>query len=62
MASAAGLRIAVIYAAVAALYIARRPLFSAVRGLFRTSDTDTLLNKNEKASRRSADELEELNG
>ena len=43
-------------ATVAALYIARKPLFSAVRGLFRGSETQ------DNASRPTADELEKFNG
>ena len=43
-------------ATVAALYIARKPLFSAVRGLFRGSDIQ------DNASRPTADELEKFNG
>ena len=46
-------------ATVAALVIARRPLFAAVRGLFRSSDED---NQDTTSSRRRADEMEELNG
>jgi len=47
-------------ATVAALFIARKPLFSAVRGLFRSSDEDS--GTTDKASRRRADDMEELNG
>jgi hypothetical protein len=47
-------------ATAAALYIARKPLFSAVRGLFRSSDHAT--DKHKKLSRRKADDLEEING
>lgn len=47
-------------ATVAALYIARRPLFAAVRGLFRSSESDAV--DNNKASRRKADEMEEIHG
>ena len=47
-------------ATVAALFIARKPLFSAVRGFFRGSDTD--LDTQDIASRRTADDLEKLNG
>lgn len=43
-------------ATVAALYIARKPLFSAVRGLFRGADTQ------DNASRLTGDELEKFNG
>lgn len=46
-------------ATVAALVIARKPLFAAVRGLFRSSD-DT--DKQDKKSRRKADAMEESNG
>jgi ElaB/YqjD/DUF883 family membrane-anchored ribosome-binding protein len=47
-------------ATVAALYIARKPLFSAVRGLFRGSNSDT---KNQtKHSRRIAGDMEDING
>jgi ElaB/YqjD/DUF883 family membrane-anchored ribosome-binding protein len=47
-------------ATVAALYIARKPLFSAVRGLFRSSDQET--QGHDTASRRKADDMEKLNG
>jgi ElaB/YqjD/DUF883 family membrane-anchored ribosome-binding protein len=47
-------------ATVAALYIARKPLFSAVRGLFRGSDSDT--DTHDNASRRTRDDLEKHNG
>jgi len=46
-------------ATVAALVIARKPLFAAVRGLFRSSDQDT---EQDTSSRRRADEMEDLNG
>jgi ElaB/YqjD/DUF883 family membrane-anchored ribosome-binding protein len=51
-------------ATVAALFIARRPLFAAVRGLFRGSDEgkDQSTNQTNTTSRRRADEMEELNG
>lgn len=49
-------------ATVAALYIARKPLFSAVRSFFRSSDPDTAPHQNDKASRRKADDMENLNG
>lgn len=45
-------------ATAAALFIARKPLFSAVRKLFSGPDTDT----QDVKSRRTADDLEELNG
>jgi hypothetical protein len=45
-------------AAAAALYIARKPLFSAVRGAWRGSSTDT----HDNASGLTADELEKHNG
>lgn len=47
-------------ATAAALYIARRPLFAAVRGLFRSSD-DQNTDKN-KGSRDDADRMEKLDG
>jgi ElaB/YqjD/DUF883 family membrane-anchored ribosome-binding protein len=47
-------------ATAAALFIARKPLFSAVRGLFRSSDSNN--GKHDTASRRKAGDLEELNG
>ena len=47
-------------ATVAALFIARKPLFAAVRGLFGSSDQDT--DTQDKAPRRKADAMEELNG
>jgi hypothetical protein len=49
-------------ATVAALYIARKPLFSAVRGLFRSSDTSAATDNNDKASGRKAGDMEKLNG
>jgi ElaB/YqjD/DUF883 family membrane-anchored ribosome-binding protein len=47
-------------ATAAALYIARKPLFAAVRGLFRSSDTDTA--DTDKAARRKTRHKEEING
>lgn len=49
-------------ATAAALYIARKPLFSAVRGFFRSSDTDTAFDTQDTASRRKADAEETTNG
>lgn len=46
-------------ATIAALFIARKPLFAAVRGLFRSSDEEA---EHTQSSRRRADEMEELNG
>ena len=46
-------------ATVAALFIARKPLFAAVRGLFSSSDTEAEENT---SSRQKAGEMEELNG
>jgi ElaB/YqjD/DUF883 family membrane-anchored ribosome-binding protein len=47
-------------ATVAALIIARKPLFAAVRGLFRSSDTES--DDKQTTSRRKAGEMEEING
>ncbi|NJC06030.1 ElaB/YqjD/DUF883 family membrane-anchored ribosome-binding protein [Sphingomonas kaistensis] len=49
-------------ATMAALYIARKPLFSAVRGLFRSSEPNAAPHKTDKASRRKAGDMENLNG
>lgn len=49
-------------ATAAALYIARRPLVSAVRGFFRGSEAETAFTDHEKTSRRTADEQETTNG
>lgn len=46
-------------ATVAALFIARKPLFAAVRGMFGSTDKET---GHKTTSRRRADEMEELNG
>ncbi|GAA4018522.1 hypothetical protein GCM10022280_17550 [Sphingomonas swuensis] len=47
-------------ATAAALYIARRPLFAAVRGLF--GGSDDLSNDSNKGSRTTADRMENLDG
>lgn len=50
-------------ATAAALFIARRPLFAAVRGLFTSSDEQAEFDhKDRKVTRRRADQMEELNG
>ena len=46
-------------ATAAALFIARKPLFAAVRGMFRSSDDE---NEPTRSSRRRADKMEETNG
>ncbi len=48
-------------ATLAALYIARKPLFSAVRGFFRSS-AEPDLDTNHKAPRRKAGKLEDHHG
>jgi ElaB/YqjD/DUF883 family membrane-anchored ribosome-binding protein len=47
-------------ATVAALIIARKPLFSAVRGLFTSSDKEA--ERTNTGSRRKVDDMEKLNG
>jgi ElaB/YqjD/DUF883 family membrane-anchored ribosome-binding protein len=47
-------------ATAAAVFLARKPLYAAIRGLFRSSDTAT--DKHDNASRRTAGDMEKLNG
>jgi ElaB/YqjD/DUF883 family membrane-anchored ribosome-binding protein len=49
-------------ATAAALFLARRPIFSALRGMFRSSDTDPTPEQQDRMARRRADRMEELNG
>lgn len=49
-------------ATAAALFIARRPLWAAVRSMFGDDDAEEKTNQTRKGSRRRADQMEEIDG